>query len=131
VTTVSPAGTVRMPPGVDLLAVIDRAVGPPPVIGTARLWVAAGRAHGLRRLGRVLRPLRRADAGGAERDGDELEIELRSLQTVARWIAGYGPDVAVLHPPELAQSVRQGWAAVAAAHAPDLDAAPVDDGVPV
>jgi proteasome accessory factor B len=128
VTAVSPAGTVRVPPGVDLLAVIDGAVGPPPVIGTARLWVAAGRAHGLRRLGRMLRPLRRAD-----REGDELEIELRSLGTVARWIAGYGPDVAVLHPPELAYAVRRGWAAVAAAHAssPDLEADPVDDRVRV
>ena len=72
------------------------------MIGTARLWVAAGRAHGLRRLGRMLRPLRRAD-----REGDELEIELRSLGTVARWIAGYGPDVSVLHPPELAYAVRR------------------------
>jgi hypothetical protein len=25
--------------------------------------------------------------------GDELEIDLRSLDTVARWVAGYGPDV--------------------------------------
>ena len=74
------------------------------------------------------RPLRRAD-----REGDELEIELRSLGTVARWIAGYGPDVSVLHPPELAYAVRRAWAAVGAAHAssPDLEADPVDDRVRV
>ena len=81
------AGWCEVPPGVDLLAVVDRGVALPPVIGTARLWVAAGRAHGLRRLGRVRRPLRLPGTG----DGDELEIDLRSLDTVARWVAGYGP----------------------------------------
>jgi proteasome accessory factor B len=111
VRAVGPAGAVEVPPGVNLLAVVERAVGPPPVIGTARLWVADGRAHGLRRTGRVLGRLRLAD-----REGDELEIDLRSLDTVARWVAGYGPDVVVQHPPELAQAVRRGWAAVAAAH---------------
>ena len=44
-------------------------------------------------------------------DGDELEIDLRSLDIVARWIAGYGPEVVVLHPPELSTAVRQAWAA--------------------
>jgi proteasome accessory factor B len=116
VTTVGAPGAVEVPPGMDLLAVVDRGVALPPVIGTARLWVAAGRAHGLRRLGRVLRPLHlggRPDGA----DGDELEIDLRSLDTVARWVAGYGPDVVVLHPPELSSAVRRSWAAVAAVHA--------------
>ena len=58
-----------------------------------------------------------AAAPGRRADGDELEIDLRSLDTVARWIAGYGPDVVVLHPPELSTAVRQAWAAAAAAHA--------------
>ena len=135
VTTLGPPGAVQVPPGMDLLAVVDRGVALPPVIGTARLWVAAGRAHGLRRMGRVLRPLRlpgdRADADG---DGDELEIDLRSLDIVARWIAGYGPEVVVLHPPELSTAVRQAWAAAAAAHAgalvaPDHVAATAGDVV--
>ena len=108
----------------DLLAVVDRGVALPPVIGTARLWVAAGRAHGLRRMGRVLRPLRLPGDGA---DGDELEIDLRSLDIVARWIAGYGPEVVVLHPPELSTAVRQAWAAAAAAHA---DALVAPDHVP-
>ena len=84
------------------------------MIGTARLWVAAGRAHGLRRLGRVRWPLRLPGTG----DGDELEIDLRSLDTVARWVAGYGPDVVVLHPPELAAAVRRAWATVASGPEP-------------
>ena len=113
VTTVGAPGAVAVPPGVDLIAVVDRGVALPPVIGTARLWVAAGRANGLRRLGRVVRPLRVAGAG----EGTELEVDLRSLDTVARWVAGYGSDVVVLHPPELAEAVRRSWEAVAAAHA--------------
>ena len=96
------------------------------MIGTARLWVAAGRAHGLRRLGRV----RRAAAPARDRrDGDELEIDLRSLDTVARWVAGYGPDVVVLHPPELAAAVRRAWAAVAAD--PDAGATAIREPDPV
>ena len=117
VTTLGPPGAVQVPPGMDLLAVVDRGVALPPVIGTARLWVAAGRAHGLRRMGRVLRPLR---LPGDHADGDELEIDLRSLDIVARWIAGYGPEVVVLQPPELSTAVRQAWAAAAAAHADAL-----------
>ena len=50
--------------------------------------------------------------------GDELEIDLRSLDTVARWVAGYGPDVVVLHPPDLVAAVRRAWTGAAAAHAP-------------
>ena len=120
VTTLGPPEAVQVPPGVDLLAVVDRGVAPPPVIGTARLWVAAGRANGLRRLGRVVGP---ADGG------DELEIDLRSLDTVARWVAGYGPDVVVLHPPDLVAAVRRAWAGVAAAHADALAADSPTDGV--
>ncbi len=131
VTPLGPPGSVRVPPDVDLLAVIDRVVGPPPVTGTARLWVARGRAHGLRRLGRVLGPLRLAGPGGVDRDGDELELDLRGLETVARWVAGYGPDVVVRHPPELAAAVRRGWEAVLAAHSaavPAGEPAPVPAG---
>ena len=123
VTAQGPPGAVHVPPEVDLLAVVEHAVGPPPVIGTARLWVAAGRAHGLRRLGRVLGPLRRpgpecqGEGHGDGRDGDELEIDLRTVDTVARWVAGYAPDVAVVHPPELATAVRRAWAHALAAHA--------------
>ena len=59
----------------------------------------------LRRLGRVRSAA--ADRHDDRRAGDELEIELRSVDTVARWIAGHGPDAAVLDPPELATAVRR------------------------
>ncbi len=101
-------GAVTVPPGVDLMAMVRRNVDPPAVVGTARVWVAAGRAHGLRRLGTVVGP--RTHAGLA---GDELEIELRSNEVVARWLAGHGPDIAVLGPAELAEQVRARWAAAA------------------
>ncbi|MDT7651199.1 MAG: proteasome accessory factor, partial [Pseudonocardiales bacterium] len=52
------------------------------------------------------------------RPGDELELDLRNVDTVARWLAGHGPDVAVLGPESLAAAVRANWAAAAAAHAP-------------
>lgn len=111
VKAVGPAGAVHPPPDVDLLAHVRRGLEPPPVIAKARLWVAAGRALGLRRLGTVVGP--RTHRG---RPGDELEMDLRQIETVARWLAGHGPDVAVLHPAPLAEAVRANWAGVAAAH---------------
>lgn len=112
VAAVGAAGAVAVPPEVDLVVLVRRSAGPPPVTGSARVWVASGRALGLRRLGRLLGP--RTHRGRA---GDELELELRSQETVARWVAGHGPDVAVLHPPELATAVERIWVAAAAAHA--------------
>ncbi|WP_232664177.1 helix-turn-helix transcriptional regulator [Pseudonocardia sp. TRM90224] len=111
VTAIGAAGAVTVPEGVDMLGMVRSSVDPPSAGGTARIWIAAGRAHGLRRLGVVIR--QRTHAG---RDGDELEVELRSLETVARWLAGHGADVAVLSPPELAAAVRANWAAAAQAH---------------
>ena len=76
-----------VPAGVDLMAMVAARRGARRrSIGTARVWVADGRAHGLRRLGGSLG--RRDHAG---RPGDELELELRSLDTVARWLAGPRP----------------------------------------
>jgi proteasome accessory factor B len=112
VRAIGASGAVAVPPDVDLLAMVRGGVEPPPVVGTARVWVAAGRAYGLRRLGRVVGP--RVYAG---RPGEELELELRSLDTVARWLAGHGADIAVLSPQALADRVRASWEAAAAAHA--------------
>ncbi|HTF53048.1 MAG TPA: WYL domain-containing protein [Pseudonocardia sp.] len=112
VTAIGPAGAVQAPEGTDLVGLVRDSAGPPPVIGVARVWVAEGRALGLRRLGRLLGP---QEYRG--RPGDELELELRSPETIARWIGGHGPDVVVLEPAELADAVRRGWAAAARAHA--------------
>jgi len=111
VTPIGGAGVVVVPPEVDLMALVRQGFEAPPVIARARVWVAADQAYGLRRLGTVMGP--RTLAG---RPGDELEIELRNLGLVARWLAGHGPDVVVLHPPALAEAVRQNWAGAAAVH---------------
>jgi proteasome accessory factor B len=112
VVSVGPSGAVRPPVGTDLVELVRRGAGPPPVSGLTRVWVAAGRALGLRRLGRPVGP-----GEHAGRPGDVLELELRGVDTAARWIGGHGPDVVVLEPPELAEAVRQGWLAAARAHA--------------
>jgi len=111
VRAIGPSGVVSVPSDVDLLAMVRGGVEPAPVVGTARVWVAEGRAYGLRRLGRVVGPRRYAG-----RPGEEIELELRSLDTVARWLAGHGADIAVLGPPALAERVRANWEAAAAAH---------------
>jgi proteasome accessory factor B len=111
VRAIGPSGVVSVPSDVDLLAMVRGGVEPAPVVGTARVWVAEGRAYGLRRLGRVVGPRRFAG-----RPGEEIELELRSLDTVARWLAGHGADIAVLGPPALAERVRANWEAAAAAH---------------
>jgi proteasome accessory factor B len=122
VTAVGRPGVVRAPDGVDLLEHVRQGAGPPPVTGTARIWVARGRALGLRRLGRLLGP---RDYHG--RPGDVLELELRSRETIARWVGGHGPDVAVLEPADLVDAVRSAWAAAAAAHEGCADEGPADD----
>lgn len=108
VRAIGQAGAVSVPDGVDIDAMVREGVEPPAPSGLARVWVAAGRAHGLRRLGRVV---------ATATDGDELEIELRRTDTVARWLASHGPDVRVLSPPELVERVRARWAAAAERHA--------------
>jgi len=112
VTTIGPAGAVQVPQGADPMSILRESVGElPPVIGTAVVWVAAGRANGLRRLGRQVGV---GEHGG--QPGELFELELRSTETVARWVAGHGPDVAVLEPPELAAAVRRCWQGAAHAH---------------
>jgi len=112
VRPVGPPGEVTPPPGVDLLELVRAGAAPPPVSGVARVWVARGRALGLRRLARPI--------GAGERDGrpgDVVELDLRGVDTLARWTGGYGPDVVVLEPPRLAEAVRAAWQAAQEAHA--------------
>jgi proteasome accessory factor B len=119
VRAIGAVGAVHVPPDVDLMAMVRQNVAQPPVSGTARIWVAEGRAHGLRRLTRPVGP--RTHRGRA---GDEVEMDLRSVDTVARWLAGHGPDVAVLGPEVLITAVRASWTAAAAAHGAQPETTP-------
>ncbi|GAB2964072.1 helix-turn-helix transcriptional regulator [Saccharothrix stipae] len=96
-------GAVQRPDQVDLLSFVARTQpDADQVPATARLWVARGRAQGVRRRARVV--------GARDFDGepgDVLEIELRFPDSAAAWIAGFGPDVAVLEPELLAKTVRE------------------------
>ncbi|MDL9935906.1 WYL domain-containing protein [Gordonia sp. ABSL1-1] len=95
-------GSVVVPAGTDLQSVVsaavDTAAGADGRI--ARVWVAAGRAAGLRRLATDSEP---GDADGDP--GDVLTIEIRSLSTLARMVLGAGRDAVVLDPPELRSTV--------------------------
>ncbi|MFP5021238.1 helix-turn-helix transcriptional regulator [Pseudonocardia phyllosphaerae] len=108
VRTTGRPGAVTVPDDVDLRALVRESAGPPPVTGTARVWVAQDRAAGLRRIGREQGP---REHGG--RAGVEVEFDVRDRGVLARWLAGHGPDVAVLEPESLRDAVRALWAAAA------------------
>jgi proteasome accessory factor B len=78
------------------------------VAHTARLWLASGRANGLRRYAKVV--------GSKTIDGvsgDIVSVDLPGYDVATRWIAGLGPDAVVLEPAELADAVRARLLAVA------------------
>ncbi len=100
VRTIGPPGVVRRPE-VDLLKIVAGSAEPPPVTHTARLWLASGRANGLRRYARVLGEMVLDGAAG-----DVVAVELPGHDVATRWIAGLGPDAVVLEPAELAEAVR-------------------------
>jgi proteasome accessory factor B len=66
----------------------------------ARVWVADARATALRRAGLVVD---RMSLDG--RAGDVIEIDLGSLDRLAREVAGYGADAVVLEPESLRDEV--------------------------
>nr|BFF04239.1 hypothetical protein GCM10020241_59140 [Streptoalloteichus tenebrarius] len=102
VRCVGPEGAVRRPADVDLLRFVAGSSDEPAPPTTVRLWVAEGRAHGLRRRGR---PLRRVELDGEP--GDVMEVDLHFSESADKWIAGYGPDVVVLEPDTLRRAVTE------------------------
>ncbi|SEO80755.1 helix-turn-helix transcriptional regulator [Amycolatopsis saalfeldensis] len=103
VTAVGPAGAVTRPEGVNLLQLVSVTSGgeEPAPVTTARLWIADGRAAGVRRRGQVVG---RETVGGET--GDLVEIGLNFPESAADWIASQGPDVLVLEPDVLAKAVQ-------------------------
>ncbi|HEX3790123.1 MAG TPA: WYL domain-containing protein [Pseudonocardiaceae bacterium] len=102
VRMVGKPGEVQRPTGVNLMEFVLGASDEPRATTSARLWVAEGRAQGVRRQGTVV--------GSRVVDGvpgDELDIELYHPEAAAGWLAGHGPDVLVLEPDTLRKSVLE------------------------
>jgi proteasome accessory factor B len=111
VTPIGPVGSVTVPDGVNLRGIVKQKVAEvaeAPASGRARVWVADGRATALRRAGRSV-ALRRL--GG--RGGEVIELDIGSVEQLARDVAGYGADAVVLQP----QSLREDVLARLRAHA--------------
>jgi proteasome accessory factor B len=114
VSPVGRPGTVVRPPGINLMDhVLGGPAEPRSTTTSARLWVARGRAQGVRRQATVV--------GERVLDGevgDEVTIDLRFPESAAGWLAGHGVDVVVLEPDVLRKSVRERLLGVLDAHAP-------------
>jgi len=117
----SQAGAFDVPDAVDVDAMLGERVG---VLQRARLAVVPERAQALR--------ARAVPAEGASGDGeaaarpparhdgrDLLEVEFRSLSAFADEVAGYGPAVVVLAPPQLRADVLRRLEAAARLDAAD------------
>lgn len=102
VRPVGKPGDFERPTGVNLMEYVLGAPQEQKPTTTARLWVAEGRAHGVRRQATVVGPLTLD-----EQPGDEITVELRFPESAAGWLAGHGEDVAVLEPDVLRKSVRE------------------------
>jgi proteasome accessory factor B len=100
VTPIGPAGAVTVPEGVDLRKVVADTVAETPAGGQARVWIADGRATALRRAGRSV-----AARQLAGRDGQVIEVDIGSVDALAREVAGYGADAVVLDPQSLRDDV--------------------------
>jgi proteasome accessory factor B len=100
VTPIGPTGAVTVPDGVDLRKIVAQTVAETPTGGLATVWVADGRATALRRAARSVGA--RQLAG---RDGEVIELDIRSADGLARDIAGYGADAIVLEPQSLREDV--------------------------
>jgi proteasome accessory factor B len=110
VRSVGRPGVVRQPAEVDLLKFVASTSNEPSEIATVRLWLAKGRAAGLRRRATVVEEHTLDDARG-----DIVELEVLHTDSAASWIAGYGEDAVVLEPDVLRKSVHERLLAVAEA----------------
>ncbi|RFD24141.1 WYL domain-containing protein [Mycobacterium uberis] len=100
VTPIGPAGVIIVPDGVDLRRIVSDTIAETPIGGRARMWVVDGRAIALRRAGRLI-----ASRRVAGRDGQVVELDIGSIDRLARDIAGHGADVVVLEPEVLRDDV--------------------------
>ncbi len=102
VATVGKPGAVRRPAGINLMDYVLVGEKEQRPTTPARVWVATGRAHGVRRQATRIGPL---TLDG--QSGDEMTVELRFPESAAGWLAGHGADVVVLAPELLRKAVRE------------------------
>jgi proteasome accessory factor B len=103
VTPIGATGAVTVPDGLDLRKIVAQTVSEVTATsagGQATVWVAEGRATALRRAGRPTGARRFAG-----RDGDVIELDIGSVDGLARDIAGYGADAIVLEPQSMRDDV--------------------------
>jgi proteasome accessory factor B len=99
-------GSVEKPPDADIRAIVADAYGPEPAaVQEATLRIRSGAAYPLRR---------RAQSVLSEEDGWDLVVRrFFGTESLAEYLASFGPDVVVLDPPELRDAVVRLLRAVA------------------
>ncbi len=97
-----PAGTVTVPPGIDLRETVREWDGHPPPQRPALLRVRRGAGHGLRRYGRLAEP---ASGQAVPAGWDLIEAPFSDVGWYAEHIASFGADVVVLEPADLREAV--------------------------
>lgn len=85
-------GAVKRPADIDLRANLTRYDVPVERNLTARLRLAPGRAHAVRR-------------SALSADGDEVTLAYANVEGLAEWLVTFGPDLVVLDPPDLVDAV--------------------------
>ncbi|MBB3037278.1 helix-turn-helix transcriptional regulator [Hoyosella altamirensis] len=100
VTAVGPADAVSKPADADVREIVKQAVSSTVSGGAARVWVADGRAHELRRIASSARP---QEMNG--RAGSVLELPVSSWEWLARVVAGHGADALADEPQQLREQV--------------------------
>jgi proteasome accessory factor B len=93
-----PAGSVTVPTEVDVRELVRDWDVAPSRDRTAVLRVRDNAGHGLRRYARAVEP----DAAG----WDRVTVQFADVPWYADYLASFGPDVAVLDPPDLRDAVK-------------------------
>lgn len=107
-----PAGSVDVPPGVDVRELAFDRGEPPAEPRAATVRLRRGAAQGLRRWALGVRDRAYTDPDGQE--WDEAELTFREVDWYAPYLARFAADVVVLDPPDLREAVIQQLKAVLA-----------------
>ena len=102
-----PVGSVQVPDGVDVRAIVLRMVEDDPQRIVAKVLVRQGAAFGLRRRATSLQP--RGDGW------DLIEVQVSHAERLADEAAGFGADVVIVEPAEARKAVLERLRAIAEA----------------